>query len=169
MSISIASEKNPKIMYHEPLFAAGSCKYKFAPHAHAALRPSPYNEMDSNIPVSELGLILSTAGAQIASLKYAMLACFSLFVYDYLLTFNDELDYMWRRKFTFVTFAYLINRYYAMFWFILLIVANFSMVIGASANCLAFESAPTGASIMHLFKYLVEPLSLHLLPIWSSV
>ncbi|KLO07758.1 hypothetical protein SCHPADRAFT_945004 [Schizopora paradoxa] len=63
--------------------------------------------MDADIPLSELGPILSAVGVQIASQKYAMLAFFAVFMYDFLLTFDDEIKYIWRRKITFVSVAYL--------------------------------------------------------------
>jgi len=61
-----------------------------------------------------------------------MMGCFSLFVYDSLLTLDDEIKYIWRRRFNFVSFAYLISRYYAMCNFILQIVANFSVAFDIS-------------------------------------
>lgn len=76
--------------------------------------------------------MLSAAGAQIASQKYAIIAFSAAFVYDCLLTLDDEIMYIWRRQFSLVTLAYFINRYYAMICFALLIFVNFSVAIDAS-------------------------------------
>jgi len=61
-----------------------------------------------------------------------MIACFTVFVYDYLLTINDEIDYIWRKRFSLVTFCFFVNRYYAMCEFILSVFANFSLDFSAN-------------------------------------
>jgi len=66
---------------------------------------------------------LTIAGAQIVSQKYAMIACFSVFIYDYFLTLDREIKYIWRRQFTFVSFAYYVIRYFAMGTFIFQVFA----------------------------------------------
>jgi len=98
----------------------------------AARLPGYAYKMDGNIPVSELGPILTTAGFQSVGPKYAAIACFAVFMYDYLLTLNDEIKYIWRRHFSLVTFAYFFNRYYAMFSLTLSAVANLSVAIDGS-------------------------------------
>ncbi|KLO10211.1 hypothetical protein SCHPADRAFT_530209 [Schizopora paradoxa] len=70
--------------------------------------------MNTSIPTSDLGPILSEAGVQIVSSKYAIIGCFTIFIYDYFLTLDDEIKYIWKRPFSLVTFCYFINRYYAM-------------------------------------------------------
>jgi len=84
--------------------------------------------------------MLSAAGAQIASQKYAIIAFSPAFVYDCLLTLDDEIMYIWRRQFSLVTLAYFINRYYAMICFALLIFVNFSVAIDASVMFLDCSS-----------------------------
>ncbi|KAF9445271.1 hypothetical protein P691DRAFT_675977, partial [Macrolepiota fuliginosa MF-IS2] len=36
---------------------------------------------------------------------------FAMLIYDHCLTFSDEVERIWKRRFTFVTVLFLINRY----------------------------------------------------------
>jgi len=45
---------------------------------------------------------------------YGALAVFTIVVYDYALTLSREVDLIWKRQWTFVTWLYVISRYYAM-------------------------------------------------------
>ncbi|KLO13202.1 hypothetical protein SCHPADRAFT_928690 [Schizopora paradoxa] len=88
--------------------------------------------MASDIPLSELGPILTLAGNQIAPQKYTIIACYSLFIYDYLLTLNDEIKYIWRRQFSLGSFIFFVNRYYAMITLALTVFENFSLAVDSS-------------------------------------
>ncbi|KLO16826.1 hypothetical protein SCHPADRAFT_937534 [Schizopora paradoxa] len=100
-------------------------KESLTPYAPPA--SPPQGRMDSDIPLSELGPILTTAGKQVAAQKYAIIACYAIFLYDYFLTLNDEIIYIWRRQFSLVTFAYT---------FTLQVIANFSTI--DTAVCMRF-------------------------------
>jgi len=56
-----------------------------------------------------------TAGDQILWTKYGFVTTFALLVYDHILTFPEELEYVWRRNFTAATWLFFLNRYYAIF------------------------------------------------------
>ncbi|EIW77617.1 hypothetical protein CONPUDRAFT_156820 [Coniophora puteana RWD-64-598 SS2] len=45
---------------------------------------------------------------------YGALAVFAIVVYDYTLTLSREVDLIWKRRWTLVTWLYAISRYYAM-------------------------------------------------------
>jgi len=89
------------------------------------------SKMDS-IPLSELGPILSVAAVQTINTKFAIVACYAAVVYDYILTFPEEIKYIWKRRFSVVTFVYFINRYYALCDFTLLVFVEFSTAMDLS-------------------------------------
>jgi len=66
------------------------------------------------MPVSELGPILVEAAKQGWGTKYALIACYALLLYDNLLTLADEVELIWKRKFSAVTFIFFMNRYYSL-------------------------------------------------------
>jgi len=57
-------------------------------------------------------------GQNIHLFKYFYLAGLTILYYDYLLTFNDERDYFWKRKKGFVPYLFMLNRYYTMLAYI---------------------------------------------------
>ncbi|KLO19081.1 hypothetical protein SCHPADRAFT_89618 [Schizopora paradoxa] len=52
------------------------------------------------LPNSVLGPILVQAVQQGTGTKYAFMAGFTLFLYDHLLTLNDEIELIWKKKFS---------------------------------------------------------------------
>lgn len=56
---------------------------------------------------------------------YFGLASFVVLVYDHMLTFDDEVEFIWRRKFSKVSFFFLLNRYLISLGFIVNLVAYF--------------------------------------------
>ncbi|KAL5492807.1 hypothetical protein ACEPAI_4255 [Sanghuangporus weigelae] len=79
----------------------------------------------SNAPEALLST-LTTIGGQILATKFAFISFYALYLYDYCLTLSDEVEYIWKRKFTFVTFLFCMNRYYAMAVFTVVLSGFFS-------------------------------------------
>jgi len=65
------------------------------------------------IPTSELGPILVEVARQGTGTKYGFIAVLTLLVYDNLTTLADEVELIWKRKFSAVTFIFIVNRYYS--------------------------------------------------------
>jgi len=63
---------------------------------------------------STLGSKLAGVGWQLSGMKYGSTAGLTMFFYDTILTFPNEVKYLWRGKFTIVKFCFLINRYVAL-------------------------------------------------------
>lgn len=54
---------------------------------------------------------LLTQGARdLTTAKYILIAAIALTLYDYLLTFNDEIRYVWRGRKTWISYLYMLNR-----------------------------------------------------------
>jgi len=77
---------------------------------------------------STLAPVVAAAASQITSVKYTLLACYAVLVYDYFLTQNDEVTLMWKnfKNFSLVNLVYFVNRYYAFCVFTLEVIENFS-------------------------------------------
>ncbi|PFH49320.1 hypothetical protein AMATHDRAFT_63471 [Amanita thiersii Skay4041] len=58
--------------------------------------------------------------------KSMALVSLTILIYDHLLTFGDEVQYIWKRRVSPVTILYLINRYFAPCAFVICMVALFS-------------------------------------------
>ncbi|KLO13197.1 hypothetical protein SCHPADRAFT_940560 [Schizopora paradoxa] len=67
------------------------------------LPPEVYQEFARQIPVA----------------KYGLVAVCTMLLYDNLLSLDDEIEYMWNQRFTFVTLLFLLNRHYALVVFII--------------------------------------------------
>jgi len=108
----------------------------------------------ASIPQSELGPILSAAGVQIVGIKacylnafvtmsqtfeiqYAVLASYVVLVYDHLLTIRDEINYIWKRRFSAVTVLFFINRYYCLCAATIVLFAELSTVMDFE-KCMRF-------------------------------
>ncbi|KLO07399.1 hypothetical protein SCHPADRAFT_650413 [Schizopora paradoxa] len=76
------------------------------------------------IPPQILAGILTTAGNQILGTKYAILGLLTLNIYDHIMTLPQEIKYIWKRKFTAVSFLFFMNRYYALCVFIIGLIAD---------------------------------------------
>ncbi|KLO12280.1 hypothetical protein SCHPADRAFT_890945 [Schizopora paradoxa] len=48
-----------------------------------------------------------------ASFQYVFVACYFVLLYDNLTTVDEEVELMWKRKYTAVTFFFIMNRYYS--------------------------------------------------------
>ncbi|KLO07430.1 hypothetical protein SCHPADRAFT_945302 [Schizopora paradoxa] len=53
------------------------------------------------------------AAVQYTGLKFSLAASVLVLIYDTLLTIDDEVEYIWKQKFSAVTFIFFMNRYYA--------------------------------------------------------
>ncbi|KAF4564022.1 hypothetical protein EYR36_003271 [Pleurotus pulmonarius] len=62
-----------------------------------------------------------TAGHLMAAKMFSLASCVMLF-YDIFLTFSDEVEKVWRKKFTPVTFLWFMNRYLSPLGYIVIIV-----------------------------------------------
>jgi len=65
------------------------------------------------IPTSELASILVEVSREGTGTKYGFIACFALLLYDNITTLADEVELIWQRKFSAVTFIFFVNRYYS--------------------------------------------------------
>jgi len=65
------------------------------------------------LPPAVLAPIYHEAAQQFIGLKYGITASFVILAYDTLTTLDDEVEYIWKRKFSAVTFFFFMNRYYA--------------------------------------------------------
>ncbi|KAF4581740.1 hypothetical protein EYR40_002756 [Pleurotus pulmonarius] len=63
-----------------------------------------------------------TAGHLMAAKMFSLASCVMLF-YDIFLTFSDEVEKVWRKKFTPVTFLWFMNRYLSPLGYIVIIVS----------------------------------------------
>jgi len=66
------------------------------------------------IPATELAPILVEAAKQGTASKYVLVSLYTLFVYDNITTLADEVELIWKRKFSAVTFLFIMNRYYTL-------------------------------------------------------
>jgi len=71
--------------------------------------------MDPGISVTPA---LIEAGHQLQSFKNFFLAGLTILFLDYVLTFNDEHDYFWKKKKGFVSYLFMFNRYYTLLAYI---------------------------------------------------
>lgn len=55
--------------------------------------------------------VLQTAAIHLSAAKYFQLAGYVMLVFDHMLTFGDEVERIWKRKFTGATALFLLNRY----------------------------------------------------------
>jgi len=67
----------------------------------------------AQIPAAALAAILQEAARQGTGTKYGFVASLTLLIYDHITTFADEVELIWKRKFSLVTFLFFVNRYYA--------------------------------------------------------
>jgi len=51
-------------------------------------------------------------GRGILQTKYAYFAAFAVMIYDHVLTFDIEVEHIWRRKFSALTVLFFLTRYY---------------------------------------------------------
>lgn len=58
---------------------------------------------------SIVGLLVQGA-EELTTAKYILIAAIALTFYDYLLTFNDEIRYVWRGRKTWISYLYMLNR-----------------------------------------------------------
>jgi len=65
------------------------------------------------IPAPELVPIYVQVAKEGTGTKYGFVACFALLLYDNVTTLADEVELMWKRKFSAVTLLFFINRYYS--------------------------------------------------------
>jgi len=65
------------------------------------------------IPPAALAQIYNEAATQGIGTKYGFIAAYTILVYDAMTTFSDEVEYIWKRKQSFVSFLFFMNRYYA--------------------------------------------------------
>ncbi|KAE9396653.1 hypothetical protein BT96DRAFT_884594 [Gymnopus androsaceus JB14] len=54
---------------------------------------------------------LDTAAAHLLAAKYFQLAGYAMLIFDHLITFGDEVERIWKRKFTGATVLFALNRY----------------------------------------------------------
>ncbi|KAE9396647.1 hypothetical protein BT96DRAFT_1039235 [Gymnopus androsaceus JB14] len=54
---------------------------------------------------------LATAALHLNAAKYFQLAGYAMLIYDHLITFGDEVERVWKRKFTGATLLFFLNRY----------------------------------------------------------
>ncbi|KLO13215.1 hypothetical protein SCHPADRAFT_940576 [Schizopora paradoxa] len=69
--------------------------------------------MDSPIPPPPAILaIIKEAANGILQTKFAYMAAYTIIVYDHLLTLDIEIEHIWKRTFSVVTFLFFLTRYY---------------------------------------------------------
>ncbi|KLO06797.1 hypothetical protein SCHPADRAFT_945795 [Schizopora paradoxa] len=75
--------------------------------------------MSFSAPALALGPpeLYEVAARQRMMLKYGMVSVYTLFIYDAFTTIDDEIEYIWKQRFSAVTFLYILNRHYALFAF----------------------------------------------------
>ncbi|KAG8782400.1 hypothetical protein FRC12_020868 [Ceratobasidium sp. 428] len=67
----------------------------------------------------------ATMALHLLAFKYVMLASFVILIYDHVVTFSDEVDRIWRRKWTGATWLFALNRYATELFFIVDIVCRY--------------------------------------------
>ncbi|KAJ3502187.1 hypothetical protein NLJ89_g8998 [Agrocybe chaxingu] len=112
--------------------------------------------------------------------KYFQLAAFVMLVYDHILTFDQEVDRIWKQKFSGASLLFFINRYVTPLQFIIILDAFHDPIwtTEACANFVIFEGASTVSLvavcqlIMILRVYALWGRSLHilvfLLVLWAA-
>ncbi|KLO13131.1 hypothetical protein SCHPADRAFT_997570 [Schizopora paradoxa] len=65
------------------------------------------------IPPSVLAPIYHEVASQGIGTKYGLVAAYTILVYDAMITNADEIEYVWKRSRSAVTFLFFMNRYYA--------------------------------------------------------
>ncbi|KAH9940268.1 hypothetical protein B0H21DRAFT_754870 [Amylocystis lapponica] len=84
--------------------------------------------------------------------RYMFILCLALIIYDYCLTFHDEIKYMFGRRFVWTKLLFLLNRYWPL-TFILMDNAVLALVTGSNKFCVvwfyffAFATFPAHFSI----------------------
>ncbi|KAF8576927.1 hypothetical protein K439DRAFT_592262 [Ramaria rubella] len=73
----------------------------------------------------------TSAAAAVAATKYSVAAALTFLLYDHTLTFEDELQYVWRRPGTLGKILFILNRYFAL---ISLIIQTFVFFRGSLTN-----------------------------------
>ncbi|KLO09768.1 hypothetical protein SCHPADRAFT_892833 [Schizopora paradoxa] len=61
------------------------------------------------IPPASLAPIYHEFAVQGTGIKCGMIASYTILVYDAIISFSDEVEYIWKRKFTLVTYAYFVS------------------------------------------------------------
>jgi len=87
--------------------------------------------------------------AHLLAAKYFQLAPFVVLVYEHMLTFGEEVERIWKQKFTGASFLFLVNRYGTLLQFIVIIVAfqDPQWTGLACSRFVAFEGSTTIALI----------------------
>ncbi|KAF8452921.1 hypothetical protein L210DRAFT_3520008 [Boletus edulis BED1] len=67
--------------------------------------------------------------------NYLCLACITVVVYDYALTFSSELDYVWCRPWTWVSTMFVVVRYIGIYWTVTAALTGAPFVPGPLETC----------------------------------
>ncbi|KAF8589218.1 hypothetical protein K439DRAFT_1628916 [Ramaria rubella] len=84
----------------------------------------------STSPPAPTNPSLVEAGQHVVASKHYLCAAFAILVYDHLLTFSDEVEYIWSRKRgvgMLVTGVFLVNRYYTTLAMVAIMIAFFDV------------------------------------------
>ncbi|TDL24510.1 hypothetical protein BD410DRAFT_786014 [Rickenella mellea] len=76
--------------------------------------------------------------SQVNGISYLAMASYSIFYYDFVLTFGEEVEYFWRPKLGVVSLFFLVNRYLSFFGIIPLYLGEFRD--WSIESCRAFET-----------------------------
>jgi len=74
--------------------------------------------------------MIAEAGHEILQTKYAYLVAYAIAIYDHSLTFDVEVEHIWKRKFSGVTALFFLTRYYFLFAFTLSLFMSVVPIVG---------------------------------------
>ncbi|KZT36228.1 hypothetical protein SISSUDRAFT_1050162 [Sistotremastrum suecicum HHB10207 ss-3] len=114
--------------------------------------------------VPDLNAIITLA-QQAQAIQFYFCTAFTLVIYDYLLTLNQEIRTMWKQEKSLVFFLFILNRYYTIFALTVVTVGFFSPLLTPSVSMCAryAQFIPFGVSI----PLLLIPGLLMTLRIWA--